>query len=532
MFLRALRSLLFLLIFIALLAACSQQTEPSPTEIPIQQSQPTEDTPPSPVPTEVVLPTEISIPTSEEGESVDPDKNILVVIEGEARISQDNGNSWTATGTGQYLVKGDEVQLSEDGIALIFFFNGAVLRLEGPSDYQLMLAETDKGSGATQIIGRLWEGYALFESNPLPTPDSIFQLYVMTSFINIEYDENIAALGTSIDLDPDSSIIAGGVLNEESEMLYHFRGSASMVVLDWEEDEYIAVEYQGNDESVTSLDIGFVDDFVLESNLEWFTDIAGLLIHQYKQSRDLESSAALGYSLYEIEEQDTGEILYFFEMEVAAEIPSSNLLVSYFNPQSQIFKLTSLIQPNPTPTPGTQMKPTYLGRVTYRTSTALLYAARNPQATTTEVKILYTDQAGFGCNPYSGYGCPAPAGCDQGSGDRCTLSTGCNVVTKEGCKKTTVTCKKYGQYRDGALIGTKLVCPASKQPGCNPNISGDCDKFYSPDAWKKFEEDDDDDIEWCWCRAKVPPGWPPPPPWKDMYYRCWCSDPGAVPIKP
>ena len=68
------------------------------------------------------------------------------MIEGDARISQDNGNSWTSTGTGQYLLAGDEIQLSEDGLAFIFYFNGAVIRLEGPSDYQLMLAEFNTDS--------------------------------------------------------------------------------------------------------------------------------------------------------------------------------------------------------------------------------------------------------------------------------------------------------------------------------------------------------------------------------------------------
>ena len=530
---RAFRSFLFVLISVSFLVSCSSKTETAPTDVPTQEVLPTEYSPPSLSPTEFILPTDTPVePTPEEGDPVDPEMNFLVVIEGEARISHDNGNSWKATGTGQYLMTGDEIQLSEDSLALIFFFNSAVIRLEGPSDFQLTLAEVDDESGATRIIGRLWEGYALFETNPLPTPDSIFQLYVMTSFINVEYDEETAALGSSNNLDPDLSIIAGGLMDEENEMLYHFRGPASMIVLDWEEEEYIAAEFQGNNESITSLDIGFVDDFVLEANLEWFTDISGLLIHQYKQSRDLETTSTLGYSLYEIEELETGEILYFFEMDVVASNPGSYSLMSYRNSQNMGFKLSKLIQPNPTPTPGTQSKKTYLGRVTRRTTTALLYASRNPQATNTEVKILYSDQAGFGCNPLSGYGCPSPAGCNQATGDKCTLTTGCNVVTKEGCKKTTVTCKKYGTFKDRVLISTKLVCPASKQPGCNPNIAGDCDKFYDPDAWKQFEDKDDDEIEWCWCRAKVPPGWPPPPPWKDMYYRCWCSDPGAVPVKP
>ena len=66
----------------------------------------------------------------------------------------------------------------------------------------------------------------------------------MTSFIDVDYKEGIATVGTSIDLDPDLSIIAGGVLDEESEMLYHFRGPASMYVLDWEEEHDIVEEFE------------------------------------------------------------------------------------------------------------------------------------------------------------------------------------------------------------------------------------------------------------------------------------------------
>lgn len=172
-----------------------------------------------------------------------------------------------------------------------------------------------------------------------------------------------------------------------------------------------------------------------------------------------------------------------------------------------------------------------MGRVTLVTTAALLYAARNPQATNTEVNILYGNKAGFGCNPRSGYGCPAPAGCDQGSGQGCTLTTGCNVVTKVGCTTTVVSCTRSTKLdASGHATGSRLDCPASTQPGCNPNIAGDCDRFYQPSPWKDF--DDEDDIRWCYCRAKVPPGYGAPPPWMDMYYRCWCSDAGAVPRKP
>lgn len=536
------RSALFSLLmacWILLLPACNPAVEPTSSLLATPSAEPTAVAiePTIALPTQA-SPADLPIPstaTPEAGESIEADKNVLVLIEGTARLSRDHGNSWTATGTGQWLETGDELQLSEDGLALIFFFSGAVLRLEGPSDFELVLSESDAESGATQLIGRLWQGYALFETNPLPTPDSIFQLLVMTSFIDVEYDEELAAkTGNSTDLDPDLSIIAGGLLDEENEMLFHFRGPAALYVLDLDPEggDTIAGGFFPGEQELTTLEIAFFEDVMDEIALESFAPIAAHLIHQYQHAGIMAEKGLLGYVLSEVEPLDGGQILYFFEDQSLSAIsaPGRAYAKSLSQPHSALVMLAA--QSSPMLVSDTQQQSTYLGRVTRYTTRELLFAARNPQATNTEVKILYGNKKGFGCNPYSGYGCPAPAGCDQASGKKCTLSTGCNVVTKEGCRMTTITCQKYGKYNsDGHLIGSKLVCPASKQPGCNPNIAGDCARFYDPDAWKNFEEDDDE-AEWCWCRAKVPKGWPPPPPWMDMYYRCWCSDPGAVRIKP
>jgi len=75
------------------------------------------------------------------------------------------------------------------------------------------------------------------------------------------------------------------------------------------------------------------------------------------------------------------------------------------------------------------------------------------------------------------------------------------------------------------------------QPLYDPNEPATVASFYNSIYWDQlmsyyrelygdFEEDDwdDEDIEWCTCTASVPPGYPPPPPWMDMTYRCWCSD--------
>ena len=313
-----------------------------------------------PITTATMINTPISghSPTPEEGESIEPDKNLLVMIDGEARISHDNGNSWTATGSGQWLETGDEIQFSQESTAFIFFFNGAIMRLEGPSDYQLVLSEFDPESGATRIINRLWDGYALFETNPLPTPDSIFQLHVMTSFIDVAYDKKTAAVGASIELDPDLSIIAGGLLDEENEMLFHFRGEATLYVLDWEEEQYLAEAFMGDSQAITTLEISFLEDFFVEASLEGFSDIAGLLIRQYKQSGNLDDAKALGYGIEEIEELETGELIYYFESEeMGRRSNCEDSLISHSIPHPSN-KLFRLIQPNPTPTAGSQSQST------------------------------------------------------------------------------------------------------------------------------------------------------------------------------
>lgn len=526
----ALRSIAVLMLAVFLIPACGPADKP---DAPPPVSQSTGDVlPVEPLPTSVptVVPTNLA---TEEGEPIEHDKNVLVLIEGTARISHDSGDTWGATETGQWLESGDEIQLSDDALALIFFFNGAVMRLEGLSDYQLQLAEFDPDSGATRIISRLWDGYALFETNPLPTPDSKFQFYVMTSFIDVEYDASLADAGRSIDLDPEISIIAGGLLDEETEMLYHFQGPASLYVLDWEDEEFFAEVFPVTSEEVTSLEITFLDDERLEAEIEGFADIAGYLIYQYRQSGELGVDSVLGYTLYEIEEMETGETLFWFEnVATGVNIDSgTNPNESFASAVLGGVKARLLVQPDPDAVPGLQPTGAYIRRVKLYTTPRLLAAARNPQVTDTEVKLVYGNKKGAGCNPKSGYGCPVPVGCDQATGEGCTLTTGCNVVTKKGCQKTTVTCVKSGKYdAAGNLIGATYVCPASSQPGCNPNIAGDCDRFYKPDSWKPADQDGDGgdgDISWCTCTAAVPPGWPPPPPGMDMTYRCWCSDPGA-----
>jgi hypothetical protein len=162
---------------------------------------------------------------------------------------------------------------------------------------------------------------------------------------------------------------------------------------------------------------------------------------------------------------------------------------------------------------------------------SLEYVNGFPRVANVEVMVL-TGGDGFGCDPYSGTGCQIPEGCDLDTGENCELPGGCNPVTKQGCTQTHVSCEIVIQTDNlGNATSAELVCPESKQLDCDPNSPGDCVSLYNEAAWAD-RDDDDDDVEWCWCRAAVPPGFPAPPPWMDMFYRCWCSDPGAMRTRP
>jgi hypothetical protein len=67
-------------------------------------------------------------------------------------------------------------------------------------------------------------------------------------------------------------------------------------------------------------------------------------------------------------------------------------------------------------------------------------------------------------------------------------------------------------------------CTIDSQPMCDPNTPGDCDQLYKPAKFTALDQTADDPIQWCWCTAKVPPGWSPPPPGMNMQYKCCCDE--------
>ena len=477
---------------------------------------------------EVDLPTVAA--TDLPGVPVSSDTNLLIILEGEARITHDNGSTWTATGTGQYLQTGDEIQTSNDAIALVFLLNGGVVRLEGPSDLQIMRAERDVATGATKIIVKLWDGYGLFDTNPLPTPDSLFQFHVMTTFISLEYDaESAAAVGPDTALDPEWSVIAGGLLNEETERLYHFRGPASLFMLDQLSGVTFAAELPTARDEVADLDAAFLDDYELEAELEAFGVTAGYLIAECKLLGDCEGVDISGNTVARVEELESGQTLYFFGRDPAAgdQVSSTSLLEA-----AGVLRTLAALQVQAAADPGSAVGEVTIGRMTWRTTTGLPGTSRSPTVTEGDVVVLAGDPQDFGCNPNSGFGCMPPQGCDQASGAGCELPSGCNVITESGCQPPEIALKVWEDPSD-SILALRLEYPAAIDPGCTPNTPGDCDLSYDPEQWADRDELDDDEVAACWCPANPPPpGYGPPPPGTFMYYRCFCSDRGAMRDRP
>jgi len=168
-------SYLFILsVFIFLLVSCSSK----PTAVPIPDT-------PEPTP-ELIEAAPTDDPDSEETEvedivfEIEETKTTLLVYSGEVRVSHDAGETWIYTDTGLWLESGDRIQVAENGIALILFPDGSLIRLEGFTDFELVLNEFDFEAGTKRVIVRVLEGATLVTTVPLPNADSLFQLWLMT----------------------------------------------------------------------------------------------------------------------------------------------------------------------------------------------------------------------------------------------------------------------------------------------------------------------------------------------------------------
>ncbi len=142
-------------------------------------------------------------------------KTTLLVYAGEARVSHTGGDSWLLADTGLWLEAGDRIQVAEGGIAVIIFPDSSLIRLEGFSDFELIVNEFDFAGGSKRVIGRVWDGFALVSTPPLPTANSLFQLWSMTTFINLTFDSSQAVPLQAVDQIGDQGWIAFGALMSE-----------------------------------------------------------------------------------------------------------------------------------------------------------------------------------------------------------------------------------------------------------------------------------------------------------------------------
>lgn len=517
------RSIALVLVLSLIASGCSPAPAPTESEPPPAVATDVPLSTPSP---EVAIPT--VVPTEAPGVLIPPDTNVLALLAGEARLSRDNGASWTATGTGQFLAAGDEIQISDGGTALVFLLNGGAVRLEGPSDFQIVRAERNAASAATQIILKLWDGYGLFETNPLPTPDSLFQFHVMTTFVGLEYDpQAAAAVDPAVGLDPERSVIAGGLLSEDTERLYHFRGPASLYLLDQLEGVTFAAELPAAPDEYADMEASFLDDYELEAELEGFGITAGYLIAECKLRGSCEGVDISGNTISHVAELQAGVTLYFFG---GARAGVPQLPAAVLTMLAEGIEQSAVQSEQAAASGSVSIRRAVAGRMTWRQIVGQPANSRRPWLYAPDTQLLRDEAAAFGCDPASGSGCPPPDGCDPASGSGCDLPGGCNVITHANCTDHYVG-PPYVPTGDG-MGGYRLNMPGALDPGCDPNTPGGCSGAYDPADWTYFDEMDDE-VAACWCPANPPPpGYGPPPPGTFMYYRCFCSDPGALRDRP
>ena len=594
------KHVLILTVSILLISACSQK----PTAVPV---------PDTPEPTPELLqaaPTLTPEIVESEGEDLlfdtEETKTTLLVYSGDARYSRDDGETWNLADTGLWLETGDRVQITEGGLALILFPDGSLIRLEGYTDFELVLCEFDFEAGTKRIIGRVWDGAALVSTLPLPNPDSLFQLWLMTTLIDLPFNPAFAVPLDQAETIPEEEWLSFGAAMLEDlggEKLFNFADSVLpyFYALEMIDGDLVAIRTQAQSGQLSELFLPFRDNIQTEFTLEGMLDMAAGLINELKAGRSILEIDFYGYSIYEEGNLNETQTLFtLFPRDELAEFlgdpdpGEQNEYISYVN-RHPAYKRHQLL---------------------YR------YFKTIPDIFAEEI-LLMLQKYNLGCDIKSGLGCTLPEGCDRESGTGCELASGCNPVTRAGCEKARLSCIAYVNC-DWAPCGKRPVvthfCKPRVRTYCDPAVEGSCDPyttlatsaavlsdpaeeteadqdsaqdgeggeddqggdsqgedssltlsvagvsiplelvqnpelageplydpnipaetapFYNNDEWEQliayyrslygdFEDDDwdDEDIEWCTCTASHA-GYPPPPPWMDMTYRCWCSDPGA-----
>jgi len=582
--------LFILSVIILLLASCTSK----PTAVPVPDT-------PEPTP-ELIEAAPTENPDTEETEvenaffEIEETKTTLLVYGGEVRVSHDAGDTWIYTDTGLWLESGDRIQVSEGGIALILFPDGSLIRLEGFTDFELVLNEFDFEAGTKRVIGRVLEGAALVTTVPLPNAESLFQLWLMTGLIDLPYNPAQAIkLDQAEQVPEEDRITFGAAIREEfdGESLFSYSALIDFYVLEIVEGEYVLIKTKPLEDQLSQYDIPFRENIEHEFELEGLLDMAGGVIEMSRVVESITDLDFFGYSMIEEGELADNQILYsFFPTEELDEF-----LEEAEDPAEKQEFINYL-----------RTRPSYKRhQLHYR------YYKNIPDIFDPAI-LLMIDKYNMGCDIRSGLGCGIPEGCNQENGEGCELTSGCNIITREDCDKARLSCIAYTNC-DWAPCGRRPIvthfCKPRIRTYCDPNVAGDCDEFLASNAvvpvsgsetetdtsegtvtdqddagqnsdtgtdqstssedsfittipidlvqnadkageplidpndpvscepfnnplfWIQYDllNDDlgdnlegEDDIEWCTCTASVPPNYPPPPPWMDMTYRCWCSD--------
>ena len=452
-------SCLFILsVIILLLTACSSE----PIAVPVPDT-------PEPTP-ELIEAAPTGDPDTEETVvenavfEIEETKTTLLVYGEEVRVSHDASETWIYADTGLWLESGDRIQVSEGGIALILFPDGSLIRLEGFTDFELVLNKFDFEAGIKRVIGRVLEGAALVTTVPLPNAESLFQLWLMTGLIDLPYNSDMAIPLDQAEQIPEEDRIAfGASIREEfdGESLFSYSALVYFYVLEVVDGEYILIKTKPLEGQFSQYDIPFRENIEHEFELEGLLDIAAGVIEMSSVVESITDLDFFGYSMVEEGELADNQILYSI-------FPTEELddFLEEANDPAEKQEFINYVR----------TRPSYKRhQLHYR------YYKRIPDIFDPAI-LLMIDKYNMGCDIRSGLGCGIPEGCNQDNGEGCELTSGCNIITREGCDKAKLSCIAYTNC-DWAPCGRRPVvthfCKPRIRTYCDPNVAGDCDQYLA-----------------------------------------------------
>ena len=231
--------------------------------------------------TPTLIPSDGFTPSAEDI-SVEPEKNTLIIMTGFGRILKNGATEWVATATGQWLETGDEIQLTEDSNALIRLMDGSVLRFSGLTDFKLINAEKNIDTDAVSVIGHMIKGRVMAQVVPLPTHDSVFQMYFFTTIIDVSYEESAAKAYQNQLVTPEEiSTFFAGEPGEMEDTFTLIKGIAKAYNINKVDGNYYAVEYSSSADSASEIIFQVLQDEGIEWEIESLLPEVGKLISTY-----------------------------------------------------------------------------------------------------------------------------------------------------------------------------------------------------------------------------------------------------------